>query len=97
MGQNDTRFVKACLTRYPLAALIEDIQPKAVFIAKNAQATNPLLATLGTQTGALVFRFNNRTGQSPDGSSFREWAPEATRAYLSRNGHGHNEDLPEQN
>jgi hypothetical protein len=40
VGQKDARFVKACLARYPLGALIEDIQPKAVFIAKDAQATN---------------------------------------------------------
>ncbi len=84
VGQNDTRFVKACLTRYPVGALIEEIQPKAVFIGKNEKATNRLLGDLETKTGALVFQYNNRTGQSPDRRSFREWAPEAARKYRSR-------------
>jgi hypothetical protein len=83
VGQNDSRFVKACLARYPLSALIDGIQPNAVFIAKDAQATNRLGGDLGTKTGALIFRFNNRTGQA-NGQSFREWVPEAAQAYRSR-------------
>jgi len=85
VGHNDTRFVKACLARYPLGALIEDIRPRAVFIAKDAQATNHLEGEIGTKTGALVFRFNNRTGQA-NGRSFREWVPEAAQEYRSTMG-----------
>jgi hypothetical protein len=83
VGQSDTQFVKACLARYPLSELIDGIQPNAVFIAKDAQATNRLEGDLGTKTGALIFRFNNRTGQNPDGRSFREWLPEAAQEYRS--------------
>ena len=46
VGENDTRFVKACLARYPLGELIKDIQPKAVFIAKNASPSSWLSCRL---------------------------------------------------